>query len=332
MENSLQALIKKVVNSSNDLEKNTSDLKRQYFVRNIQAFNYLVSLISHNKGSFGTGYPFYVLRKDLEGEMPVIDEQIRYNNELIAEVEKSDNPEWICEGCLIENYKDMPDLKQICKPCPKMDDGLKPRKIINRLQDLDMWMICQDGGVEAAQEQLGWLLEKYNIHTSDVNPVKTIQEMDEITSDLKRGVMPTKFLPIDAHIMEYSKMKSLIEKVPLALARAKASGQAPYLPIHPKSYRKTWQYDDTAYNFIYDFLSAFTGFNFTGELEQTLASVRNKIVHTYTPDELYEFLLQSATEPNKRRNQTKRLREIFNERIASWDIQNEKGEEDPWQR
>ena len=332
MENTMKRLIKKVVQSSNDLETNTSDLKRRYFIRNIQAFNYIASLVNGNRGSFGTGYPFYVLQKGLTGEIPVIDEQIRYNNELIAEVEKSDKPEWVCEGCLIENYADMPDLKQICKPCPNMDDGLKPRKLINRLQDLDMWIICEDGKVESVQKQLAWLLEKYGIRTSDINPVQTIHDMDEITSDLKSGKMPKKFLPIDTHIMEYSKMKELIGKVPLTLARAKASGQVPYLPIHPKSYRKTWQYDDTAYNFIYDFLSAFTGFHMTGEMEAQLASVRNKIVHTYTPDELYDFLLQSATEPNKRRNQTKALKKIFKDRIASWNIQNEKGEEDPWLR
>lgn len=207
MENSMKNLIKKVVQSSNDLEKTNTDLKRRYFIRNIQAFNYIVSLIDKNKGSFGTGYPFYILQKDLTGEMPVINEQIRYNNELIAEAEKSSKTDWVCEGCLIEKYDDMPDLKQVCKPCPNMDNGLKPRKLINRLQDLDMWMVCEDGGVEQAQQQLTALLSKYNIHTSDVNPVQTIHDMEEITEDIKKGVMPKKFLPIDAHIIEYSKIR-----------------------------------------------------------------------------------------------------------------------------
>lgn len=291
-----------------------------------------MSLIDGNKGSFGTGYPFYVLQKDLTGQMPVIDEQIRYNNELLAHIEESNRADWVCEGCLIENYDDMPDLKQVCKPCPNMDSELKPRKIINRLPDIDMWMVCEDEGVEKAQNQLTALLKKYNIHTSDVNPVQTIRDMEEITEDIKRGVMPRKFLPIDAHIMEYSKMKKLIEQVPLVLARTKGSGQVPYLPIHPKSYRKTWQYDDEAYNFIYDFLSAFTEFNFTSALNQSLTTTRNKVANDYTSDELYEFLLQSATESNKRRNQTKKLREIFNDRISSWNTQNKKGEQDPWQR
>lgn len=29
-----------------------------------------------------------------------------------------------------------------------MNDKLKPRKIINRLPDLDMWLVCEDGCVE----------------------------------------------------------------------------------------------------------------------------------------------------------------------------------------
>lgn len=124
----------------------------------------------------------------------------------------------------------------------------------------------------------------------------------------------------------------MIEKVPLELIRAKANRQIPYIPIHPKSYRKTWQYDDEAYNFIYDFLSAFTSFNFTDELSETLKTTRGKVARDYTNDELYEFLLQSATEPNKRRNRTKELRKVFDDRIASWDIQSKKGEHDAWQR
>lgn len=332
MENAMRDLIKKVADSSNDFELNASDLKRRYFLLNIESFNYIASLISQNRGSFGTGYPFYALPKGMIGEMPIIDEQIRYNNELLAEAEKSSKTSWACKDCLMKNYDDMPDLKQVCKPCPNMDSELKPRKIINRLPDIDMWIICADGSMAKTEQQLTNLLEQYDIHTSDVNPVQTIQDMEEITQDIKRGVMPRKFLPIDAHIMEYSKMKKLIEQVPLVLAQAKGSGQVPYLPIHPKSYRKTWQYDDVAYNFIYDFLASFTDFNFPGELSDLLRAVRNKVANAYTPDELYSFLLQGATESTKRRNQTQELKKVFYDRVASWNIQNEKGEEDPWQR
>ena len=64
--------------------------------------------------------------------------------------------------------------------------------------------------------------------------------------------MPKKFLPIDAHIMEYSAMQELISQVPAVLREARENKEKPYLPIHPKSYRKIWQYDDEAYNFISD--------------------------------------------------------------------------------
>ncbi len=55
----------------------------------------------------------------------------------------------------------------------------------------------------------------------------------------------------------------LIEDVPKELHEAKIEDRIPYLPIMPKSLRKHWQYDDEAYNFIYDYLSAFTPFNFS---------------------------------------------------------------------
>lgn len=318
MGDSIKEWVEKAAKASNDFEYNNTDLKRRYLIRNIQAFNYIVSLIEGNQGSFGTGYPFYVLQSNLTGEIPVIKEQIRYNNELIKESKRSKNSEWTCGKCLVENYEEMPDLKQVCKPCPNMDNELKPRKIINRLPDFDMWMVCKDGHIEEAEKQLSILFEKYNIHTSDVNPVQTIKDMEEITESIKNGVMPKKFLPIDAHIIEYSKIKGLIEKVPATLEQATKNNQVPYLPIHPKSYRKTWQYDDEAYNFIYDYLSAFTEFNFIHSLNETLQNSRNEVIKTYSPEQLYKFLVQSATEPNKRRNKTPELSKIFYDRVNTW--------------
>lgn len=319
MGSSIRDWMRKVAKGSNDFETNNSDLKRKYLVRNIQAFNYIASLIDVNQGSFGTGYPFYVLKGDLSGELPIISEQIRYNDELVKYADNSQREEWICENCLTRNYQDMPDLKQICKPCPNMDDTLKPRKVINRLPDLDMWMICKDGCVEEAQRQLSMLLKKYDIHTSDVDPVQTIKDMNEITEDIKNGIMPKKFLPIDAHIIEYSKIKNLIAQVPEELQHAVENGKVPYLPIHPKSYRKTWQYDDEAYNFIYDFLSAFTPFNLTTSMDNLLRDVRASIATTYSDEELYTFLVNAATPANKRRNNTtKSLKKIFSEKVQSW--------------
>lgn len=67
-------------------------------------------------------------------------------------------------------------------------------------------------------------------------------------------------------------MVKLIEKVPDELQQAKKSGRKPYLPIRPKSFRKEWQYDDEAYNFIYDYLSAFTAFNFPPSLEEPMVA------------------------------------------------------------
>ena len=101
---------------------------------------------------FGTGYPFYVLDSNLEGQLPIIKEQLRYNNELYKESKYVQ--QWLCEECLKLNSKQMPDLKQICKPCPQVKDSIKPRKVVNRLPDIDMWMICGDDKVKSACKQL----------------------------------------------------------------------------------------------------------------------------------------------------------------------------------
>lgn len=318
MAENIKEWIQRVAVSSNELENTNSDLKRIYLIRNIQAFNYIVSLIRDNQGSFGTGYPFYVLEGNLDGKLPIIREQTRYNNELIRHGNKSQRDVWVCEDCLNKNYSNMPDLKQVCKPCPNMDNELKPRKLLNRLIDLDMWMICKDGDIERVQVELANLLGKFGIKTSDVDPVQTIKDMEEITQQLKDGIMPNKFLPIDAHIIEYSKIKKLIQDVPGELKRAKQENQIPYLPIHPKSYRKTWQYDDEAYNYIYDFLSAFTEFNVVDELKDIILKTRKEVADTYSNEELYEFLLNSATDGNKRRNKTAALPRTFIKRANRW--------------
>jgi hypothetical protein len=314
----VQELTKTVEEASTDFEKTNTDLKRRYLIWNIEAFNIIASAVSVSRCSFGTGYPFYALDKNLEGHLPVIHEQIRYNRELVRDGVPVQKSIWLCKSCLEKNYENMPDLKRICKPCPNVINELKPRKIINRLPDIDMWLVCEDGSIEKAQEEISILLEKYNMHTSDKNPFASIEDVVQISQMLKDGKFPKIHLPIDSHIIEYSELKSLIEQVPEVLADAKKKEITPYLPIHPKSYRKKWQYDDEAYNFIYDFLSAFTSFNFPEDLQQTLDDTRMKIVAEYSEHELFDFIMKSATEANFRRFHTPELEENFFKRVESW--------------
>ena len=311
-------------NASTQYEKNNTDLKRRYLIKNIQEFNSIVSQLDASLGTFGTGYPFYILNKELNGNLPVIQEQIRYNKELITRAKTTPTKRWTCAECLTEKQRIMPDLKRICKPCPNMDKELKPRKVINRLPDIDMWAICVDGRVEETQEQLAKLLAQHKIFTSDVNPLKTLTDMNEIVQNIKDGIMPEKFLPIDAHIMEYSEMQKLISQVPDVLLEAKNNKKIPYLPIHPTSYRKTWQYDDEAYNFISDFLASFTEFNIPSQLEQQIQSTRKALINQFTSYELYEILLKSTNDANRRRFGEQALRKSLFNRIESW-----KGIEEP---
>lgn len=317
----IKDVVGEVEKASTTFEKTNTELKRKYLKWNIEAFNIIAASVSVYRGSFGTGYPFYVLDKDLNGEIPIISEQIRYNRQLVKDGEIVQKSIWQCKPCLMKNYQKMPDLKTICKPCPNMIDSLKPRKIINRLPDLDMWLVCEDGKVEEAQTELGELLEKYNMRTSDFAPLQSLNDVVKIATTLKDGTFPKVFLPIDTHIMEKSKLEELIAQVPDELKLAKEKGRKPYLPIRPKSLRKTWQYDDEAYNFIYDYLSAFTAFNFTKGMENTLQRSRTRVAQENTPEELFDFLMQSATPANFRRFQEQELEEIFYKRVANWSEQ-----------
>lgn len=106
--------------------------------------------------------------------------------------------------------------------------------------------------------------------------------------------------------------------MPTTLKEATKNGKIPYLPIHPISYRKEWQYDDEAYNFIYDYLSAFSEFNFPEELQQTLNNTRIEVATEYKTEELFEILLQSATSSNFRRFQSIELEKCFEKRVEDW--------------
>lgn len=314
----IKEITEKTEKASTDFEQVNSELKRKYLIWNIEAFNMLASKVSVNRGSFGTGYPFYALNQDLKGTIPIIEEQIRYNRILVRDGIRIQKSIWKCESCLTRKYSEMPDLKTVCNPCPNMINELKPRKIMNRLPDLDMWIVCKDGFLGEAQEEISKLLEKNKMHTSDKNPLSTLEEVAKISEMLKQGKRPDIYLPVDAHIIEYSKLKNLIIQVPEELSEAKKEERIPYLPIHPKLYRKQWQYDDEAYNFIYDFLSAFTSFNFTEELQEHLDEARRIISTEYNEEELFTFLLNSATEANFRRFQSIELEDIFKEKIREW--------------
>lgn len=316
----IKEIAEKVGNASTDFEETNTELKRKYLVWNIEAFNIIGSAVSVGKGTFGTGYPFYALDKNLEGTLPIIQEQIRYNRQLIEDAIPVQKLVWLCEDCIKKKYATMPDLKKICKPCPNVNNKVKPRKIINRMPDLDMWLVCQDGCVEIAQEELIHLLKKFNMRTSDENPLLTIDEMSQISEMLKKGQIPKIYLPMDIHIIQESILKELIENVPEVLHKTKQEGTIPYLPIHPKSYRKQWQYDDEAYNFIYDYLSAFTSFNFNEELQQSLDKTRLEVVDSYTPNELFDFLMKAATESNRRRFKSKDLEDYFFKRVDGWNL------------
>lgn len=317
MSNTIE-LCKDAAKASNDFELTNTELKRKYIVSNIMLYNYVVSTLSESMGTFGTGYPFYGLNPDLTGTLPIIEEQLRYNNELLEQATCTKCSNWRCATCLPIHYHEMPDLKERCKPCLEIDSTLKPRKIINRLPDLDLWTICKKEDIEIVKPKLELLFQENGFQTSDVDPLQTIIDFTKTANELKNGTMPSRTLPLDPHIIDYETFTNLIASVPSIIEQAIESGEVPYLPIHPVSLRKTWQQDDEPYNFIYDYLSALTDFNVDKDLKKLLTETRKFIATTYSTEQLYNLLIQAATEPNKRRNKELALKRNFERRIESW--------------
>lgn len=306
----------KASDASSRFERCNTELKLKYLKKNVDTINMIMSKVSGYSGSFGTGYPFYTLDSNFNGSLPIIDEQLRYNEELYNEAK--DYSSWPCEKCLSVRGNEMPDLKQICKPCPQVKDTIKPRKVINRLPDIDMWMICEDDKVENAKRELISLFGHYKMHTSDKDPVKTINEVDKITVELENGVMPDDYLPLDVHIIEYSKFSSLLDEIPFSILYAMEVEQIPYLPIHPISLRKNWQYDDVAYNFVFDFLYSLTPFNFEDKLARKLSLSRTVIKNSFSDDDLNSILDLVSPDSVKRRFKTNELKKSYERRIKEW--------------
>lgn len=317
MEESIE-FVAKTAMLSNEFERNNSELKKQYIISNIILYNTIASIFDECTGTFGTGYPFYILNNKLEGSLPIIDEQIRYNNELIENAKNSSFDKWLCAQCLDENYITMPDLKQICKTCPGMENALKPRELIKRLPDLDMWMVCSDDNILKVAENFKNALYTCGFKTSDIDPVKTIYDMQEIVTSLRNNKMPKQKLPIDTHIIDNISLYTLISRIPDILDYCYKKDTIPYLPIHPYSLRKNWQKDDAAYNFVHDYLSSFTEFEMDPKIQAILNGTRQYIAKKYSLDQLYKFLLETWPVFVANRHKTPGIKESFEKRIESW--------------
>lgn len=289
-----------------------------YIKKNIDIINSVMEHTTGYRGSFGTGYPFYAIDSDFKEDLPVIKEQIRYNEELRTAILNAKLKKWPCESCLPVNGPYMEDLKQICIPCPRLEKGLKPRKVINRLPDIDMWMVCEDTKVEEAKKELKETFDQLGMHTSDVNPIQTFKEFKEIITDLEDGKMPIKMLPLDVHVVKYSELSNLLDQVPFTILNSSNLGEVPYLPILPDSLRKKWQKDDEAYNFTLDFLYSMTDFNFEEILKQRLDYTRNLVARQLTEEKSIEMLDLVSPDSVKRRFENKTLKKSYKRRINSW--------------
>ena len=154
--------------------------------------------------------------------------------------------------------------------------------------------------------------------TSDKDPVFSIEQVIKISQSLKNGQLPRKFLPIDTHIIEYSELIRIIKTVPRELAEGKEKEAIPFLPIAPRSYRKDWQYDDEAYNFIFDYIASFTPFGIDKELQELIDETRKEIVTNYDNEDLFDTIIKAGRKSTERRFKTIELKERFFDRMNEW--------------
>jgi hypothetical protein len=57
---------------------------------------------------------------------------------------------------------------------------LKPRKVINRLPDIDMWAVRNDDMLDQDKKMLREKFEEKNMYPSDINPIQTMKDIQEI--------------------------------------------------------------------------------------------------------------------------------------------------------
>ena len=99
-------------------------------------------------------------------------------------------------------------------------------------------MICEDGKIAQAKEMLVRKFIQEEMYTSDVDPLRTMRKFSLIARDLISGKMPDKNLPLDIHVIEYSKFVNILKEAPRVIENAIKNDTVPYLPIHPHSLRK----------------------------------------------------------------------------------------------
>ena len=311
----MNSLLKKVVESTNTFEEINNKIKKDYFIKNIDTFSKIVKNISGYKGFIGIGYPFYAFKDDSD-EMPIIEEQIRYNNELLNNKELLSN--WYCETCLKNNLESMPDLKYICKRCKNMDNDFKPRKVITRIPDMDYWIIIDDSYVDQAKDEIIEILKNNNLSTSDTNPINTINDFYEIALDIKNEKMPSKYLPVDIHLINYNLLCECINNINSKIDSFIKINKIPYFPIHTQALRKKWQYDEEACDFIHDYLYSFTEYDIDDNLSNMLYNSRRELVNKYTNEELYNMVIDTGKDFVIRRQENIDLQNILNNRINKW--------------
>ena len=306
-------IVETVARLSSMYELENTALKKAYTKQEIEEIKNVFKLSKYYRGTFGTGYPFYAVGEDMAHDLPVILEQLRYNNELIEQCRKQDTRLWACLNCLEEKVDEFPNLKVYCKPCNDLLDALKPRRVINRIPDLDIWCVAEKRTTKKICEELSSLLEQTTLTTSDVNPLQTFKDLEEIVTAIQSGKMPTKHLPIDIHVVEEGILNNLIEMVPDSINAGNLD-----LLIYPYSLRKTWNYEEEGYNFIQDFLGSFSDLGLPKETQKKLYESRKKLVKRYSAEELYAILMETAVDSTKRRYETVQLQEIFKEKVKKW--------------
>lgn len=324
------------------------EIKKKYIQANYDLYREVGRASQHAVASFTTGYPGYNL------SLKEIDEQYRYNHELLKQIQALGiaSMQWKCGGCLIKNYEKMPNLKQVCYPCTNTPAEVKPRKILNRLPDLDIWYVYDDSeafnshpndlGIEnrlMLMDELQTELAKRNMHTSDISPITTINEMAEVSKALKNFSMPNIHLPVDVHIVGLEYLKNLIQNVPQYMALKLSNTSSENLKINPDSLRKTWEFDSDGYNFVFDFLLSFSviplsklnrNYPYTQkekELIELVNMIRSQVVQIFDEEEIMKVLLSVSGAPAQRRLQSQSLLDEFYTKIGvNWKSGNyEKG-------
>lgn len=262
-----------------------------------------ISSVNGFQSVFFTGFPFYALNPDQTLiNVSEIDSFLEKTKKLIIEDSIQNPSGWRCPSCQKEN--NLPDLKQICKPCDRV--SLKPRIFFSALPDLDVTVLV-DNPKNETEIELKKILGNLGYAQSDFDIYCSAIRTSNILAELKNGKTPEEKLLIDLHIWSKSDFDNCLKKMNLGETN---------IQIPTRSLHMDWEDDEL--NFWFDFVFSLTPSHIASStLEKDINQTRKNFSARYSKSEIIE-IIETMSPRAQRLIKCDEIKNILLQKIDSW--------------